>query len=160
MPVESGDFQALVATFDSDEHWDKSNPLEKGYAAAGLKRYNLDNIWRSYAEVTFEEKEKEELTATKGSNSASSQNIVALALGDGPGDGGDPCKVKKENPLHDTLKEQLPYLKTGKSVCLILVLAHALQSHDKVFSLWNIFQTHVITHMNIHSLRWHGEVVQ
>ena len=71
------------------------------------------------------------MTATKGSNSASSQNMVALALGDGLADGVDTNKVKKENPLHDTLKEQLPYLKSGKSVCLVFVLEHVLQAHDE-----------------------------
>ena len=110
MNAEIEVFDKVIAEFPCDTDWNESVPLEKAYAAADLKRYNLDNLWQTYAQVSFEEKDEEQLTATKG---ATSSNTSGLTIVDG-NVAPDAASVKKEYPLADMLKEQIPFLKSGK----------------------------------------------
>jgi hypothetical protein len=119
MPAESEHFKTTIQDFPCDDDWNKENPLEKGYAAAGLKRYNLDNVWLTYQQLVHTEQEKEELGASKGQNASSSSNAAPVpmiqwvengaAIQDGE------VVVKDENPLLDQLNESILRLKSGKS---------------------------------------------
>jgi hypothetical protein len=44
MPHDSPALPFVLSTLDSDEEWNESNSIEKGYKLAGLKRYEFSKL--------------------------------------------------------------------------------------------------------------------
>jgi len=110
MNAESDVFKKLIQEFPADDAWDARDPLQKAYLAAGIKRYNLENLWQTYSNVHYEQKESEEFTVSK----SSSVGAAAGFLTDEKKDGDELPGLKLEFPLAKTLKAKIPPLKAAK----------------------------------------------
>ena len=104
-PVQKKLVNTICLSLDGDDKWDENDKFEKGFKAAGLKRYKLDKALLG--------KTKETDTFVEGMTSSSSK--------DGKGNGAksisdfDGCKgvdIKIQNPAH---VELMTLCKTTKS---------------------------------------------
>jgi hypothetical protein len=123
IPESSPVLEKILESMYWDDEWDEEDKVQKAYKMAGLKRYCLDDMWRTYSERNFNEQEKEEYGANTETKmpSASSGMLGLMGLAPASALGDDPSAssgVKVEFPLSIELRNLRVVMKACKSALL------------------------------------------
>ncbi len=112
IPPESELLDKVLSELPSDDSWDESNLLEKGYKAANLKRYSFHKIGTIMKQST-DHRYKEAIVSNSDSKCASS------CFNETPVQPKKPA-IKLENPAYSDLQNKLRTLKAAKGDQLCL----------------------------------------
>jgi hypothetical protein len=110
MPETSAVFTKVLEAFACDELWEVGDKLQNAYMLAGLKRYNLDHIRKTYSKSVDTEKEKELVSSSTGKDNMNAFDAVPSSSTSGL------VPVKIEFPLAVEFNAQLVVLKSAKGV--------------------------------------------
>ena len=73
MPEDSAPFKAVEQSMEkqglADTNWDETDPVQKAYSLAKLKRWDLSKVHATFTSTSFNSKWEESLAASKEGNS-------------------------------------------------------------------------------------------
>ena len=114
MPHTAPELDAVCDEIPHDDQWSIEDPIERGYAKAGLKRYSLTHVRLMVEKISNEEANKQTLSMTKEAKAANKSSI-SLVLNPGVGSGSLPA-IKEEVVGWNGFKNVLTMLKSGKGM--------------------------------------------
>ena len=106
MKVEDKALEKILEGTPSDDKWDLNSVVEKGLAAAGERRYDMNCLAKGYKEGKFTEFQTETVGRTQDK-----QLKTPMPIDDGEP---APPKIKVENPIFVEYLQQINVLKSGK----------------------------------------------
>jgi hypothetical protein len=107
MPHDSPALPFVLARLDSDDEWNESNGIEKGYKLAGLKRYMFSKL-ATYIHHT-KTKSNQEIVQTKSDEKKSNSAFNEA--------GSHPKAIKLEFPEWNKLQVVIKSMKAHKGHC-------------------------------------------
>lgn len=110
-PVESGILELVCSELESDDAWDSTIPLHRGYMKAGLKRFRIEKDLMARYSSTETNVEQISSTCEKAEKSSALERKEPE------------CQVKIEHPQYVALTEVLRVCKSAETkVCGMLSL--------------------------------------
>jgi len=116
LPVDSTALKMVLKALEGcagcvDDDWNKSDPIQQGYAMAGEKRYNLALVKNQFQKTIKSEISNEKITGDR-----------ALQKGANPFSIEDGDAVQINHPEYHELAQQVKILVSGKSCLFLIVL--------------------------------------
>jgi hypothetical protein len=94
IPHTAPELDAVCDEIPHDDQWCLDDPIERGYAKAGLKRFSLTHVRLMVEKISNQEENKQSLTMTKEAKAASKASI-SLVLNPASGSNALPA-IKEE----------------------------------------------------------------
>ena len=111
--------ETILDQLDSDMDWELTDPLQKGYFAAGERRFDLSQLKKGFTKTSDTGFVAEKLVNMSEKKTKSLENNPSSSSG---------SRVKLEFPLWSKFKEKVHVLKTGKGLLCLISFAHSVVS--------------------------------
>ena len=112
IPASSMDLDSVCSELPHDFDWDVQDPVEKGYAKAGLARFDLAKVRLMVEKVSHNETKNQLLQMSKEGKSLKS-SAISLCFNTSSGSGGTPM-IKEEIVGWNGFQNLLTLIKSGK----------------------------------------------